>query len=65
MSIAKTAVLTVRIEPNIKEALRAAAFIDHRSISNMVAVMIRRHCEQNGIDIKLPHNSDQSRESSQ
>jgi len=52
MATAKTTTLTFRIEPELKEALRTAAQQDHRSIANMVAVMIRDHCERNGI--KMP-----------
>ncbi len=49
MATAKTATLTFRIEPALKEALRAAAGKEHRSIANMVAVMIRDYCKRNDI----------------
>lgn len=52
MASEKTTTLTFRIEPNIKEALCAAADRDHRSIANMVAVMIREHCARVGIEIQ-------------
>jgi hypothetical protein len=42
MATAKTTTLTSLIEPNIKEALCTAADRDHRSIANMVAMMIRK-----------------------
>ncbi len=51
MATTKTATLTFRIEPELKEALRTAAEQEHRSIANMVAVLIREHCERNGIEI--------------
>jgi hypothetical protein len=51
MATEKTTTLTFRVEPNIKEALCTAADRDHRSIANMVAVMIREHCERVGIPI--------------
>ena len=51
MATEKTTTLTFRIEPNIKEALCTAADRDHRSIANMVAVMIREHCARVGIPI--------------
>lgn len=51
MSNNKTATLTLRIEPNVKESLRAAAVREHRSIANMVEVLIRDYCLQNDIDI--------------
>jgi hypothetical protein len=41
MATAKTATLTFRIEPNLKDAVRAAAGREHRSIANMIEVMIR------------------------
>ena len=52
MATAKTTTLTFRIEPNLKEALCTAADRDHRSIANMVAVMIREHCARVGIPIQ-------------
>ena len=54
MAITKTATLTIRVEPNLKEALRTAAQAEHRSIANMVEVMILEHCEKNGIAIENP-----------
>ena len=51
MATAKTTTLTFRIEPNLKEALRTAAAREHRSIANMVEVLIRDYCERNGIAI--------------
>ncbi|PAU65910.1 hypothetical protein BZL41_04520 [Pseudomonas sp. PIC25] len=53
MAASKTATLTFRIDPGIKEALRAAASLEHRSIANMVEVMIRDYCEQRGIEVPL------------
>ncbi|MBS9405667.1 hypothetical protein KG088_18955 [Halomonas sp. TRM85114] len=47
----KTATVTFRIDPAVKEALRAAASREHRSIANMVEVLIRQHCGRNGIAI--------------
>jgi len=51
MATGKTSTLTFRIEPGLKEALRTAAERDHRSIANMVEVMIRDYCGRNGITI--------------
>ncbi len=51
MATAKTTTLTFRIEPTIKDALCAAAEQEHRSITNMVAVMIRDYCGRNGVAI--------------
>ena len=53
MATAKTATLTFRIEPELKEALRTAAEREHRSIANMVAVLIMDYCEHNDIPVAL------------
>ncbi len=52
MAGTKTATLTFRIEPGLKEALRAAAEQEHRSIANMVEVMIRDYCGKVGTPIE-------------
>lgn len=64
MATTKTATLTIRVDPNLKEALRAAAQAEHRSIANMIEVMIREHCEKNGIAIEQSQESDQRGERS-
>ena len=51
MATTKTATLTFRIDPGLKEALRTAAQKEHRSIANMVEVLIRDYCEKHGIAI--------------
>lgn len=51
MATGKTTTLTFRIEPALKEALRTAAEGEHRSIANMVEVLIRDYCERTGITI--------------
>lgn len=38
---AKTETLTVRLSPEVKAALREAAAREHRSLANMLEVMIR------------------------
>jgi hypothetical protein len=43
--------LSFRIEPSLKEALRIAAEQEHRSIANMVEVMIREYCGRVGVGI--------------
>jgi len=47
----KISTLNLRIHPAIKEAVREAAAIEHRSVANMVEVLIRRHCDEQGIPI--------------
>jgi len=51
MATTKTATLTFRIDPGLKEALRTAAQQEHRSIANMVEVLIRDYCGRNGIPV--------------
>ena len=54
MATTKTATLTFRIDPGLKEALRTAAQQEHRSIANMVEVLIMDHCKRNSIPIPAP-----------
>lgn len=56
MAKTKISTLNLRINPSIKEAVREAAMREHRSVANMVEVLIRRHCDQTGITI--PEQSD-------
>ena len=51
MASIKSATLTVRIDPAIKQGLRAVAEREHRSQANMIEVMIRDYCKRAGIDI--------------
>ena len=52
MATGKTSTLTFRIEPGLKEGLRTAADREHRSIANMIEVLIRDYCGRNGITIQ-------------
>ena len=51
MAKTKISTLNLRIEPGVKAAIREAAAREHRSVANMVEVLIRRHCSQAGITI--------------
>jgi len=51
MAKTKISTLNLRINPSIKEAVREAASREHRSVANMVEVLILRHCDQSGITI--------------
>lgn len=51
MAKTKISTLNLRIEPAVKQAVREAAAREHRSVANMVEVLIRRHCDQAGITI--------------
>ena len=59
MAAGKTTTLTFRIKPALKEGLRAAAEREHRSIANMVEVLIRDYCGRNGISIPEQGTLDQ------
>ncbi|HFE43883.1 MAG TPA: hypothetical protein ENJ18_00100 [Nannocystis exedens] len=47
----KTTTLNLRVDPMIKEAVREAALREHRSIANLIEVLIRKHCQEAGIPI--------------
>ncbi len=47
----KTAALNIRIDPDLKEAIRVAANREHRSVANMMEMLSRRHCMEVGISI--------------
>ena len=51
MAKTKVSTLNLRINPSIKEAVREAAVREHRSVANMIEMLIRRHCDQSGITI--------------
>lgn len=51
MSPKKTTTLNLRVDPSIKEAIKVAANREHRSVANMIELLIRKHCEQEGISI--------------
>jgi len=57
MARTKISTLNLRIEPGIKEAVREAAAREHRSVANMVEMLIRRHCDETGI--RIPNESGQ------
>jgi hypothetical protein len=44
MSTLKTEVVSVRVEPHIKEAIQTAAGREMRSLANMVEVMVVEYC---------------------
>ncbi|MFU8837443.1 MAG: hypothetical protein ACNA75_04000 [Thiohalomonadaceae bacterium] len=51
MAPKKTATLNLRIDPVLKEVARIAAEREHRSVANLVEVLIKRHCDDLGIRI--------------
>ena len=61
MTSTKTATLTLRIEPALKDALKHAAESEHRSIANMVEVLIRDHCSRRGIAVEAASKESRKR----
>ena len=55
MAAIKTSTLNLRIDPGVKEAVRMAAEHEHRSIANFVEFLIRKYCQQAGINIPQQH----------
>ena len=51
MAETKSTTLTVRVQPVVKEGLRAVAEQERRSLANMIEIMIRHYCEQAGVRI--------------
>lgn len=43
--------ITLRITQATRDLLKQAAEKDHRSMANMVEVLILRHCEVNGLSV--------------
>ena len=56
MGSTNTAALTIRIDPGLKSALRAAVLEEHRAIANRVEVLIRDCCKEHGIAIASPED---------
>lgn len=56
MASTKTTTLTFRIEPGLKDAVRTAAELEHRSIANMIEIMIRDYCGRKEIAIAEQDN---------
>ena len=57
MTETKSTTLTVRIHPAVKDGLRTMAQRDHRSLANMIEVMIRDYCGHHGIKIPAPEQT--------
>ncbi len=47
----KTAVLTLRVDPVVKQVAEIAAKQDHRSVTSLIEVLILKHCDHIGIKI--------------
>ena len=51
MTTTKNTTLTLRVDPMIKEGLRLLAEKEHRSLTNMIEVMIRDHCKLHNVTL--------------
>ena len=57
MTVAKSQVVSVRVEPHIKAALQMAAEREMRSNANMVEVMVVAYCRAHGDPLEgVPDN---------
>ncbi len=53
MAVTKTEVVSVRVPPDVKAALVAAAEHERRSLASMVEFMVLSYCKTNGIAVTL------------
>ena len=51
MAVTKTTVISVRVPPDIKAALTAAAQVERRSLATMVEVMVLDYCQSRSIPL--------------
>jgi hypothetical protein len=52
MAVAKSQVVSVRVEPHIKAALQSAAEREMRSVANMLEVMVVAYCRAQGYPLE-------------
>jgi hypothetical protein len=53
----KTATMSLRLEPQTKAAAKLAARAERRSVANFIEVLILRHCQEHGIEIRASKSS--------
>ena len=46
----KTAIIQVRVAPNLKAAAEKAASLDHRTLTNWIEVLIIGRCKELNVD---------------
>lgn len=46
----KTATITLRVDPQVKAAAKLAAKHDHRSLTNLIEVLILNYCNDTRIE---------------
>lgn len=52
MTVAKSQVVSVRVEPHIKAALQSASEREMRSLANMIEVMVVTYCRAQGYPLE-------------
>lgn len=52
MSVVKSQVVSIRVEPHIKAALQLAAEREMRSLANMIEVMVVTYCRAQGYPLE-------------
>lgn len=57
----KTAVITLRVDPQVKAAAELAAERDHRSLTSFIEVLILKHCKGLDMQPQTPRPEDTSR----
>lgn len=48
----KTETLNLRVSPDLKELIRQAADREHRTLANFIEVLVRKHCDEQGIQVQ-------------
>lgn len=61
MTVTKTEVVSVRVPPDVKAALVAAADQERRSLASMVEFMVLDYCRTHGIVLAPPRKPVKSR----
>lgn len=53
MTQLKTETLNLRVTPDLKCLIRAAADHQHRTVSNFVEALVLEHCEREGLALRM------------
>ena len=61
MAVTKTDVVSVRVPPEVKAALVAAAEQERRSLASMVEFMVLSYCKTHGISSGPAHGGKRAR----
>jgi hypothetical protein len=61
LAVTKTEVVSVRVPPDVKNALVAAAGRERRSVASMVEFMVLDYCKTHDILVESPSKAPKSR----